>query len=133
MSFRSFRRALSAASILPFALGALVACGAGNDNLPPPPAPPPPPPAASSAAPTASSTPPPAASEAPPAPPPVELTQGIASPDPVPPTPTVKIVAPARGQVIAAAKATDFAIKLHVANWKTAPGDAHVHLILDDK
>ncbi|MGD0677754.1 MAG: hypothetical protein ABSC94_20240, partial [Polyangiaceae bacterium] len=31
------------------------------------------------------------------------------------------------------AKASDFEIKLDVKNWKTAQGDAHVHLILDGR
>jgi hypothetical protein len=113
------------------------ACGGGNDNLPPPPPPPPPPPAASDSAsaapaPTASAPPAASAAAAPPAPP-VQLTQGIASPDPAAPLPTVKILAPTKDQVIAADKAADFAIKLDVKNWKTAQGDAHVHLILDNK
>ena len=61
------------------------------------------------------------------------LTQGAASPDPAAPLPTVKILTPAREQVIPAAKAADFEVKLDVKNWQTAPGDRHVHLILDDK
>ncbi|HEX8791207.1 MAG TPA: hypothetical protein VF765_09695 [Polyangiaceae bacterium] len=110
------------------------ACGGGNENLPPPPPPPAPPPAeappaAASAAPSASVETPPAP---PPAPPPT-LAQGTQSPDPPAPTPTVKFLAPAANQVIPAAKAGDFQVKLDVKNWKTAPGDAHVHLILDDK
>jgi hypothetical protein len=123
---------LLALPILPAALA--FACGGENENLPPPPPPPPPPPVESaapiaSAAPTASTEPTPP----PPAPPPVTLTQGTASPDPPAPSPTVKIVAPAREQVIPAAKAADFQVKLDVKNWQTAPGDRHVHLILDDK
>jgi hypothetical protein len=115
-------------------LSALVAfaCGGGNENLPPPPPPPAPPPAeapTASAAPSASVETPPAP---PPAPPPV-LAQGTPSPDPPAPTPTVKFLAPYANQVIPAAKAADFQVKLDVKNWKTAPGDAHVHLILDDK
>lgn len=110
------------------------ACGGGNENLPPPPPPPPPPPVASeapipSAAPSASATPPPPA----PPPAPVQLVQGTASPDPAPPLPTVKILAPARGQIIPTAKAADFVVKLDVKNWQTAQGSSHVHLILDDK
>jgi len=115
--------------MLPLALA--VACGGGNDNLPPPPPPPPPAPAiASAAAPAASS-----AATAPEAPPAaaVTLTQGEASPDPAAPTPTVRIVAPAKEQVIAATAASDFQVKLDIRNWKIAPGDAHVHLILDAK
>ena len=108
-----------------------LACGGGNDNLPPPPPPPPPPPVA--AAPPASSAAPPASTEAPPPAPPVQLSQGVASPDPPAPVPTVKIVAPTKGQVIPTAKASDFEVKLDVKNWKTAMGDAHVHLILDAK
>ncbi len=116
-------------------LPALVAfaCGGGNENLPPPPPPPAPPPAeatpAASAAPSASVETPPAP---PPAPPPA-LVQGTPSPDPPPPAPTVKFLAPAANQVIPAAKAGDFEVKVDVKNWKTAQGDAHVHLILDDK
>jgi hypothetical protein len=123
---------LLALPLLPAAIA--IACGGGNENLPPPPPPPAaPPPAASSAAPSASS----AASAAPappptPAPPPVQLVQGAASPDPPSPTPTVKIVAPAKGQILVPAKAGDFEVKLDVKNWKTATGDSHVHLILDD-
>lgn len=116
----------------------LVSCGGGNDNLPPPPPPPaapplaslvPPPPAAerASAAPAPSFEPPPAPAA------PITLTQGNAAPDPPAPTPTVKITAPAKGQVIPAAKAGDFEVKLDVKNWKTATGDSHVHLILDAK
>jgi hypothetical protein len=45
----------------------------------------------------------------------------------------VKITAPTKDQVIPAAKAADFEVKLDVKNWKTAQGDAHVHLILDAK
>ena len=33
--------------------------------------------------------------------------------------------------IIPAATAGDFVVKLDVKNWKTAMGDAHVHLILD--
>ncbi len=71
-----------------------------------------------------------AAPTTPPAPPPT-LTQGSASPDPAPPLPTVKILAPAKDAVIPSAKAGDTLVKLDVMNWKTAKGDAHVHLILD--
>jgi hypothetical protein len=123
---------LLAVPFLPAAIA--IACGGGNENLPPPPPPPAPPPVASTAAPAASSaasaepTPPP-----PPPAPPVQLVQGVASPDPPAPTPTVKFVAPTKGLVIPTAKAADFEVKLDVKNWKTAKGDAHVHLILDAK
>jgi hypothetical protein len=63
----------------------------------------------------------------------VTLTPGAPAPDPSAPTPTVKFVAPARDQVVPAAKAGEFAVKLDVKNWKTAPGSSHVHLILDNK
>jgi hypothetical protein len=107
------------------------ACGGGNDNLPPPP-PPPPPPASASAAPL--STTPPASTQPTKAPaPPITITPGAASPDPAAPTPTVKISAPAKDQVIDAAKAGEFAVKLDVKNWQTAKGSSHVHLILDNK
>jgi hypothetical protein len=65
----------------------------------------------------------------------VTLTQAAPSavaPDPAPPLPTVKILAPAKDSVIPSAKAGDTQVKLDVKNWKTAKGDAHVHLILDD-
>jgi hypothetical protein len=63
----------------------------------------------------------------------VQLVQGPASPDPDKPLPTVKFLAPAPNQVIPAAKAGDFQVKLDVKNWQTATGSSHVHLILDDK
>jgi len=85
-----------------------------------------PPPAASSTAPAASEAPPPPA-------PPVQLAEGTASPPPPPPLPTVAVLTPTKGQVVPAQKVPDFVIKLDVKNWKTAPGDAHVHLILDNK
>ena len=119
--------------LLPTALA--IACGGGSDNLPPPPPPPPPPPAASTAAtvdagPAASAQ---AATPPPPPAPPVQLVQGVASPDPAAPLPTVKFVAPTKDQVIPSAKASDFEVKVDVKNWKTAKGDAHVHLIVDGK
>src|SRR5579859_6870894 len=122
-------------ALLPVAPAVLAfACGGGNDNLPPPPPPPAPPPAATTAAaPPASAS---ASVEAPPpAPPPapVTLTAGTASPDPAAPLPTVKILAPAKEQVIPKDKSADFAIKLDVKNWQTATGSSHVHLILDAK
>ena len=107
----------------------LAACGGGSDNLPPPP--PPPPPAVEAPVVTQPATEP-APAPAPPAQPAVTLTPGAASPDPSP-LPTVKVVAPAKGQVIPADKAADFALKLDVKNWATAPGSAHVHVILDGK
>jgi hypothetical protein len=63
----------------------------------------------------------------------VQLSQGSASPDPPAPLPTVKIVAPTKGEIIPAAKADAYDVKLDVKNWKTAQGDNHVHLILDAK
>jgi hypothetical protein len=117
-------------SMLPLAL--VVACAGGNDNLPPPPPPPPPAPAIASAAPPSTSASAASATETPP-PAAVTLTQGEASPDPTAPTPTVRIVAPTKDAVIPTAAASDFQVKLDVKNWKTAPGDAHVHLILDAK
>jgi hypothetical protein len=45
----------------------------------------------------------------------------------------VKILSPARDQIIAKDKAADFPIKLDVKNWQTATGSSHVHLILDAK
>jgi hypothetical protein len=115
--------------LLPTAV--VIACGGGSENLPPPPPPPAPPPVASSAAPAVSSAPPePTAPPAPP-PPPVQLSEGTASPDPAAPLPTVAFLAPAKDKVIPADKAADFEVKLDVKNWKTAKGDAHVHLILD--
>ncbi|MDB4936424.1 MAG: hypothetical protein JWP87_3396 [Labilithrix sp.] len=109
----------------------IYACGGGNDNLPPPP-PPPPPPASASAPPVATNPPATNAPTKAPAPP-VTITPGTPSPDPAPPTPTVKLTAPTRDQVIDAAKANDFTVKLDVKNWQTAKGSNHVHLILDNK
>jgi hypothetical protein len=121
--------------LVPFFPAAMaVACGGGSENMPPPPPPPSAPPTtdggvaeAVDAAPAAPTPPP-----APPAPP-VELSEGTASPDPAPPLPTVAILAPTKEQVIPTAKASDFEVKLDVKNWKTAKGDAHVHLILDNR
>jgi hypothetical protein len=76
----------------------------------------------------ASSVPPP---PAPPPAPPVELSEGSPSPDPPAPTPTVAFVVPAKDQLFPLDKVSDVEVKLNVKNWKTAPGDAHVHLILD--
>ncbi len=106
----------------------LAGCGGGVDNLPPPPAAPP---AAPEPLPT------PASSEAAldekaaklPAP---TLTVGEAAADPAAPLPTVRITAPSKDQLIKD-NANEFAVKLDVKNWKTAEGDAHVHLILDNK
>jgi hypothetical protein len=107
---------------------AQIACGGNESNLPPPP----PPPgngvasaSATTSATTAQTTPPP------PAPPPPALVLGAASDDPSP-LPTVKITAPTMGQVIPAAGAADFVVKLDVKNWQTAMGAQHVHLIMDN-
>ncbi len=129
MNVRTFRTLiLGTVPVLPAALA--LACGGANDNLPPPPPPPPPAPVEAPASmPDASA---PAAATAPPAPP-ITLSQGSASPDPGAPTPTVKILAPSKDQVVPSAKAADFEVKLDVKNWKTEKGDAHVHLILDNK
>ena len=134
MKSPSSKLLLLAVPLLPAAM--VFACGGGNENLPPPPPPPAPAPAASSAPPAASSAASASAAPATPPPPPapaVQLVEGVASPDPPTPTPTVKFVAPTKDQVIPTAKAGDFEVKLDVKNWKTAPNDAHVHLILDDK
>jgi hypothetical protein len=132
MKIRNLRNVLLATfPLLPAAFA--IACGGSNENLPPPPPPPPaPPPAASSAAPAQSAAPP-ASAEAPPPPAPVQLTEGVASPPPPAPLPTVAFIAPSKGLVIPTAKSADFEVKLDVKNWKTAPGDAHVHLILDHR
>jgi hypothetical protein len=120
---------LGAGGVLAVVLG--VACGGGNDNLPPPPPPPPPPPATASAAPVAA--PVDAGAPTPPPAPAITLTVGTASPDPAAPLPAVKITAPTKGQLLASDKAGDFVVKLDVKNWATAPGNTHVHLILDGK
>lgn len=120
-------------TLLALLLGAsLAACGGGSDNLPPPPPPPPPPPA-TSVPPAASTTPPAPTTAAHPAGPPITMAPGAASPDPTGPLPTVKLTAPTKDQVLDAAKAGDFAVKLDVKNWQTAKGSNHVHLILDNK
>ncbi len=116
--------AFAAAPFLP------IACGGGNDNLPPPP--PAPMPRVMSSASTSVTASLADAAPPPPAAPPVLLVQGTASPDPVAPLPSVKIVAPTSGQLIAD-KAGDFQVKLDVKNWQTATGSSHVHLILDNK
>ncbi len=121
---------LLAASASFSTLALLAACGGGSDNLPPPP--PPPPPAVEAPATTQPATTEAAPAPAKPAEAAVTLTQGAASPDPTP-LPTVKVVAPAKGQVIPADKAADFALKLDVKNWATATGSSHVHVILDGK
>jgi hypothetical protein len=118
---------LSAAPLAAFA------CGGAEDNLPPPPPPPPPPPATVTPPSASGSSTAPAATAEKPAAPPVTLTLGTASPDPTAPLPTVQITAPTKGQVVAADKVNDFAVKLDVKNWQTAPGSSHVHLILDNK
>jgi hypothetical protein len=61
----------------------------------------------------------------------VQLTEGTPSPDPTQP-PTVTILAPAKEKLIPADKAADSEVKLDIKNWKTAQGDQHVHLILDN-
>ena len=108
---------------------AQIACGGNESNLPPPP--PPPGNGVSSASASASSNATTAQTTAPPAPPPPALVLGAASDDPTTP-PTVKITAPTMGQVIPAASAADFVVKLDVKNWQTAMGAQHVHLILDN-
>ena len=125
------KRAILAATLLAstgsiFGLGA---CGGGTDNLPPPPPPPALPPPEPVVSATATAT---AAPEPPPAPA-VALLAGAASPDPANPLPTVRIAAPANGQVLPADKAADFAVKLDVKNWLTATNSSHVHLILDNR
>ncbi|MDP9034542.1 MAG: hypothetical protein M3O50_07020 [Myxococcota bacterium] len=125
---------LLAPALLALPLAIAMACGGANDNLPPPPPPPPAPPVASSAPPAADASASVTPDAPPPAPaPPVQLTQGVASPDPPPPPATVKFLAPTKDQVIPTAKAADFEVKVDVKNWKTGPGDAHVHLILDGR
>lgn len=125
-------------SAVPFGFGLVVGvlafgCAGQDANLPPPP--PPPPPLTASATPP---PPPPATTEAqasppPPAMPPVHLVAGSASPDPTGPLPTARIASPTAGQVIPAAKAGEFPIKLDVKNWPTHTGGPHVHLILDGR
>jgi len=120
----------AAGLLLVLAFPLVQACGGGNDNLPPPPPPPPPPPVTATPPPP----PPPVVDAGPVAPPlpAVTLLPGAPSPDPTP-APTVRFVAPTKGQSIPADKVNDFLIKLDVKNWQTAPGSQHVHLILDNK
>jgi hypothetical protein len=131
MNVRNVRKLPFLTSLFPAIFA--FACGGANENLPPPPPPPPAPPATASSAAPAESAAPAASAEAPAPPAPVQLTEGVASPPPPAPTPTVAFAAPTKGQVIPTAKAADFEVKLDVKNWKTAPGDAHVHLILDHR
>jgi hypothetical protein len=109
---------------------AQVACGGNESNLPPLPPPPGNGVASASASTTSSAT---AANTTPtpPAPPPPALVLGASSDDPTP-VPTVKITAPTSAQVIPAAQAADFVVKLDVKNWQTAMGAQHVHLIMDN-
>jgi hypothetical protein len=46
--------------------------------------------------------------------------------------PSVRITSPKMNDSVAVEKAKDLAVKLEVKDWKTAKGDKHVHLILDD-
>jgi hypothetical protein len=111
------------------------ACGGGNDNLPPPPPHPTAPPMASVIASAEPAAPGASAQDdaGPPAPkaPEITLTLGAAAPDP-PEKPTIKLLTPAKGQVIPADKAEDFEVKFEGKNWKTAADDAHFHFILDN-
>ena len=118
---------------LVLALGgtSVIACGGGTENLPPPP--PPPQPAPTSIVPPPAATTPAVAPPAPKPAAPITLLAGAASPDPAAPLPTVKILAPTKGQVIPAAKSGEFQVKLDVKNWATATGSSHVHLILDNQ
>jgi hypothetical protein len=118
--------------IFPAALA--FACGGGNENLPPPPPAPAPAPMTSAlpadtGSASASAAPPPA----PPPPAPVQLAQGPAAPDPPAPLPAIKILSPSSNQVLPTATAGDTLVKLDVKNWKTAMGDSHIHVILDNK
>jgi len=108
---------------------AQIACGGNESNLPPPP--PPPGTGIASASATSSGATTGAQTVTPPAPPPPALVLGAASEDPNP-LPTVKITAPTTGQVVPAAGAADFVVKLDVKNWQTAMGAQHVHLIMDN-
>ena len=112
---------------------AFLACGGENSNMPPGPPAPEAPPTVASTTPTESTTASASASAPTPPPTPVALTLGSAAPDPPPPLPTVKILSPAKDQVIPSAKAADTEVKLDIKNWKIAQGDSHVHLILDAK
>lgn len=132
--YRTLRLLAGGSLAVTFAVLASAACGGGNDNLPPPPPPPPPPASVDAGAPVATTAPTAAATAPSKAPaPPVTLNPGAASPDPQAPTPTVKLTAPTKDQVIPADKAGEFAVKLDVKNWQTAQGSSHVHLILDNK
>jgi hypothetical protein len=63
---------------------------------------------------------------------PIRMVPGVASEPPVP-MPSVAIVSPKPGEVVALDKLADFKIKLDVKDWATEKGGRHVHLILDNK
>jgi len=110
----------------------VVACGPSE-----PEAKTPTPAATVSAAPTPTTSvepaPSPVASTPPPPPaPPAVVEDMTPSADPTP-MPTVKILAPADGTSVDAAKAAEAMVRLDVKNWETKEGGAHVHLILDDQ
>jgi hypothetical protein len=121
--------------LVPFSLALLVgaaACG-GSEPAPVPP-PPPPPPATVEAPPPA----PPATAEAPPPAPEKPALPDVAfgpttASDTPKKLPKVTIKTPTAEQSIAPDKAKDFDVKIDVKDWETAPGAAHVHLILDNK
>lgn len=83
--------------------------------------------ATASAASAAPSTPP--AREAP-ALPPVELVQIDPSPPPAR-SPSIGVVSPGKDQVIPAARAAGFAVKLRSAGWDLAPGGNHLCVSID--
>lgn len=63
---------------------------------------------------------------------PVLLIPGAPAPEPAV-APSVRILSPSSGQVVAAAKVNAVAIKLDTKNWPVSPTAGRVHLLIDGK
>jgi hypothetical protein len=62
---------------------------------------------------------------------PVLVVAGAAAPEPTGAPPTIHITSPAKGAVLAEAKAKDTVVKVEVKNWPLAQNGGMVHLLLD--